>query len=58
MVFNEGAKWAKRRKIITTVFNFDFLNEMIPKIIDVAQQTFKDSFKDQTADRLETLELA
>jgi hypothetical protein len=30
--FAEGADWKRRRRIISSVFNFDFLNEVIPLI--------------------------
>lgn len=32
MFFSEGQKWKNKRKIISSVFNFDLLKENIPKI--------------------------
>ena len=30
--FKEGLEWKKRRKIMNTIFNYDFISENIPKI--------------------------
>ena len=32
ILFTEGEEWKRKRKIISSVFHFDFLNEMVPVI--------------------------
>ena len=36
----EGVEWKKRRKILSTAFNFEYLKNTIPMIIDVTQSQF------------------
>lgn len=33
IVFTEGEDWKKKRRIISSAFHYDFLNDMIPIII-------------------------
>ena len=33
IVFSEGDEWKKKRKIISSVFNYDFIKANIPKIL-------------------------
>ena len=33
IVFSEGSEWKKRRKIISSVFNYDFMKTNISKIV-------------------------
>lgn len=37
MVFEEKEQWKKQRKIISSAFNFEFIKDMVPMIVDVTQ---------------------
>jgi cytochrome P450 len=45
LVFSEGAIWKNRRKILSNAFHFDFLNNLIPKILEINDEVFKDTIK-------------
>jgi len=32
LLFSEGAEWKKKRKIMSSVFNYDFIKDKIPLI--------------------------
>jgi len=36
--FNEGADWKKGRRILSTAFNYEFTKEMIPLVVETAQE--------------------
>lgn len=40
--FSEGEEWKRKRRIINTVFNFDFIKSMTPKIEKVCSQAIVD----------------
>jgi len=39
--FNEGADWKKGRRILSTAFNYEFTKEMIPLVVETAQEGIK-----------------
>jgi cytochrome P450 len=40
LVFSEGDNWKKKRKILSKVFNFDLIQENIPKISEICDRCF------------------
>jgi cytochrome P450 len=38
----EGKKWKHRRKLISKVFNFDFITSLVPEMIEIADNIFDD----------------
>jgi len=42
IVFAEGNAWKKRRKIVSTAFNFEFLKHVVPVIVEATQEKFKE----------------
>lgn len=40
--FSEGEEWKRKRRIINTVFNFDFIKSMTPKIEKLCAQAITD----------------
>jgi len=42
MVFAEGSDWKKKRKIVSSSFNFESLKHVVPMIMSTAQDHFKD----------------
>ena len=40
IVFSEGEAWKKKRKIVTEIFNFDFLQKLSPKIALICDNAF------------------
>ena len=38
IAFSEGDEWKRKRKIINTVFNFNFLTSIIPQIVHICNQ--------------------
>ena len=38
IAFSEGGEWKRKRKIINTVFNFNFLMSIIPKIVEICNK--------------------
>lgn len=42
LVFVEGVEWKKRRKIISSAFNFDFLKHTVPLIAEFCQEKFNE----------------
>ena len=36
--FSEGDIWKKKKKILSNVFNFDFIHSQIPLIAKIAQE--------------------
>ena len=40
LVFGEGKHWAKQRKILNQVFNFDLVLGIIPKMCEVCDNSF------------------
>jgi len=42
MVFAEGSDWRKKRKIVSSSFNFESLKHVVPMIMGTAQERFND----------------
>ena len=40
LVFVEGEKWRSRRKVISKVFTFDFLKELVPQIAEISDEIY------------------
>ena len=38
----EGDEWKHRRKLVSQVFNFDFITSHIPMMVKVANQVFQE----------------
>jgi len=45
LVFAEGATWKNHRKIISSVFNFEFIKGNIPLIVNTTREFFKETAK-------------
>ena len=41
VVFSEGTKWKKKRKIMNAVFNYEFIISIIPQIVAIHNQCFE-----------------
>jgi cytochrome P450 len=41
MAFSEGDDWKKKRRIISSVFHFDFLNSLVPKMNETIDERFQ-----------------
>ena len=41
MAFSEGDDWKKKRRIISSVFHFDFLNSLVPKMNEMIDERFQ-----------------
>jgi hypothetical protein len=41
LAFSEGDNWRKKRRIISSVFHFDFLSSLVPKMNENIDETFK-----------------
>ena len=51
VIFAEDQAWKKRRRMVTSAFNFDFLKHVVPVIINATQESFnswiaKDELRD------------
>jgi len=44
LVAIEGKKWKHRRKLISKVFNYDFITALVPEMIELADSIF-DNFE-------------
>lgn len=42
LVAVEGKKWKHRRKLISKVFNYDFITSLIPEMVHIANRVFDD----------------
>ncbi len=42
LLFSEGEEWKMKRKIMSNVFNFDFLRSKIPTIIQICSEILDD----------------
>lgn len=42
MAFSEGEDWKKRRRVISSVFHFDFLHSLVPKMNQTVDGIFQD----------------
>ncbi len=42
IIFAEGSAWKKRRKIISSAFHFEFLQHILPIIVEATQEKFQD----------------
>ena len=42
MVFTEGEEWKRKRKILNSVFNYNFVKNVIPKMISICNKNFDD----------------
>jgi cytochrome P450 len=42
IVFSEGDIWKKKRKLLSKVFNFDLIQENIPKISEICDRCLND----------------
>jgi len=40
VMFSEGDEWKKKRRIMSTVFNFEFIKSKIPLIAKITQEVF------------------
>lgn len=38
IAFSEGDEWKRKRKIMNSVFNFDFITDCIPKIARICDE--------------------
>ncbi len=38
IVFTDGEAWKRKRRIISSVFHFEFLNDLIPVIIQISDR--------------------
>ena len=41
LLFSEGAEWKMKRKVLTEVFNFEFLKQLAPQIAEMADQAYE-----------------
>lgn len=41
LVFSEGLQWKHKRKIMNSVFNYDFIKANIPNIIRICNENFE-----------------
>jgi cytochrome P450 len=41
-VFAEGKEWAKRRKIMSSIFHFSFFETFVPKIISIVDKSLQE----------------
>ena len=41
MPFSDGEDWKKKRRIISSVFHFDFLNSLVPKMNETIDERFQ-----------------
>ena len=46
LVAIEGKKWKHRRKLISKVFNYDFITALVPEMIELADNIF-DNFENK-----------
>jgi len=42
MVFAEGERWRKKRKIVSSSFNFESLKHVVPMVLSITQEKFND----------------
>lgn len=56
MIFEEKEQWRKQRKIISSAFNFEFIKEMIPVMVEVAQEQFDSWVQTNSLSKLPLLE--
>ena len=40
LILSEGEEWKMKRRVLTQVFNFDFLKQLAPEIARMADQVF------------------
>ena len=40
LIFSEGEEWKMKRKVLTEVFNFDFLKQLAPQIAEMADRAY------------------
>lgn len=49
VAFAEGKEWSKRRKIMSSMFHFEFFETFVPKIMSIVENRFKE-FKSDLAE--------
>jgi cytochrome P450 len=38
MILNEGDIWKRKRKVLSEIFNFDFIKRNVPKMIEISNE--------------------
>ena len=51
LLFSEGEEWKMKRKVLTDVFNFEFLKQLAPKIAEMADKAY-DKMEGSSGDRI------